>query len=119
VKLDAAHRLPVWMGRILLDRSSSIQVVQIGRTVLLGVPCDLGSEIGLALKQYSRDRGFDPIIVGFANDYIGYVISGKYYSSPAYEAFMSFNGPYMEDYMTFALEKMIDRLKPGLNPSDR
>jgi hypothetical protein len=119
IKVNAAHRLPVWMGRVLLDRSSSIQVVKIARTLLLAVPCDLGSEIGMALKQYSRDRGFDPIIVGFANDYIGYVISGKYYSSPAYEAFMSFNGPFMEDYMTFALEKMIDRLKPGLNPSDR
>ncbi len=119
IKINGAHRLPIWMGRTLLDRSTSIQVVRIGRTLFLAVPCDLGSEIGMSLKQYARGRGFDPIVAGFANDYIGYVISGKYYSSPAYEAFMSFNGPYMEDYLTFALEKMIDRIKPEQNDSGK
>lgn len=119
IKLNASHRLPIWMGRALLDRSSSIQVVRIGRILLLGVPCDLGSEIGMSLKQYAGVKDFDAIVAGFANDYIGYVISGKYYSSPAYEAFMSFNGPYMEDYLTFALEKMIDHIKPDPDDSDR
>ncbi len=117
IKINASRRLPIWMGRAMLDRSTSIQVVRIGRTLLLAVPCDLGSEIGRSLKQYARDRGFDSIVVGFANDYIGYVVSGKYYSSPAYEAFMSFNGPYMEDYLTFALEKMINLFKPDSDDS--
>lgn len=119
IKINASRRLPIWMGSALLDRSTSIQVVRIGRTLLLAVPCDLGSEIGRSLKQYARARGFDLIVVGFANDYIGYVVSGKYYSSPAYEAFMSFNGPYMEDYLTFALEKMIDRFKSDEHDSVR
>jgi hypothetical protein len=119
IKMNASHRLPIWTGRALLDRSSSIQVVRIGQTLLLAVPCDLGSEIGMSLKRYARAGGFDSIVIGFANDYIGYIISGKYYSSPAYEAFMSFNGPHMEDYLTFALKKMIDRFKPEQHDSDR
>jgi hypothetical protein len=32
---------------------------------------------------------------------------------------MSFNGPHMEDYLTFALKKMIDRFKPEQHDSDR
>ncbi|MBI3812529.1 MAG: neutral/alkaline non-lysosomal ceramidase N-terminal domain-containing protein [Nitrospirae bacterium] len=119
IKMNASHRLPIWMGRALLDRSSSIQVVRIGRTLFLAVPCDLGSEIGMSLKHYAGVKGFDAIVAGFANDYIGYVISGKYYSSPVYEAFMSFNGPYMGDYLTFAIEKMINRIKPEQDDANR
>jgi Neutral/alkaline non-lysosomal ceramidase, N-terminal len=113
IKVNPARRLPVWIGRALLDGDTSVQVVRIGRTLLLAVPCDLGSEIGLTLKRFARARGMEAIVVGFANDYIGYVISEKYYATPAYEAFMSFNGPHMGDYMTFAVEKLIDHFKPN------
>jgi Neutral/alkaline non-lysosomal ceramidase, N-terminal len=119
IKVNPARRLPIWMGRALLDGATSVQVVRIGRTLLLAVPCDLGSQIGLALKRYARARGMEAIVVGFANDYIGYVISEEYYATPAYEAFMSFNGPHMGDYMSFAMEKLIDRLKPDQDASDR
>jgi hypothetical protein len=110
VKVGTNRRLPVWMGRALLDDTTSIQVMRIGPILLLGVPCDLGAEIGLALKRYARSRGFDAIVVGFTNDYIGYVIPDKYYAWPTYEAFMSFNGPYMEDFMTSALENTINAM---------
>jgi Neutral/alkaline non-lysosomal ceramidase, N-terminal len=108
IKVGTNRRLPVWVGRAMLDGTTSIQVVRIGPVLLLGVPCDLGAEIGLALKRYARSRGFEALVVGFANDYIGYVISDKYYPWPTYEAFMSFNGPYMEDFMTGALKKTIE-----------
>ena len=119
IKVNPDHRLPVWMGRTLLNGTTRLQAVRIGRTVLLGVPCDLGSEIGLALKQSARTKGLDAMIVGFANAYIGYVIPGKYYASPAYAAFMSFNGPYMEDYTVFVLEKLLDGLRAVPAAPDR
>lgn len=115
IKLNPSHRLPAWMSRALLNDTAPIQVIRIDRTLLLGVPCDLGSEIGIALKQYAGTKGFDAMVVGFTDGYIGYVISDPYYPTPAYEAFMSFNGPYMEDYLTYVLEKMMDGiiLPPG------
>ncbi|HUK57354.1 MAG TPA: neutral/alkaline non-lysosomal ceramidase N-terminal domain-containing protein [Nitrospiria bacterium] len=119
IKLNASRRLPVWMGRALLSDTALIQVVQIGPTLLFGVPCDLGSEIGITLKQYARTKGFEAMVVGFSDSYVGYVISDKYYASPAYEAFMSFNGPYMEDYLTYILEKMTDGLDPPHRVRDR
>jgi len=121
IKLNPTHRWPDWMGRALLDDTAPIQVIRIGRTLLLGVPCDLGSEIGLRLKQYARSKGFDAMVVGFTDGYIGYVISDPYYASPTYEAFMSFNGPYMEDYFTHILERMMDGLilSPGDLSHDR
>jgi len=41
------------------------------------------------------------------------------YASPAYEAFMSFNGPYMEDYLTYILKTMIDGFNPSGNTAGR
>ncbi|MBI3610226.1 MAG: neutral/alkaline non-lysosomal ceramidase N-terminal domain-containing protein [Nitrospirae bacterium] len=119
IKVNEARRLPGWIGRALLDDKTRVQVVQIDRTLLLAVPCDLGSEIGLVLKRRAAASGFEAVVIGFANDYIGYVIPGKYYSSPAYEAFMSFNGPHMEDYLTDILEKMIEGFNPPRNDTDR
>ncbi|MBI3596997.1 MAG: neutral/alkaline non-lysosomal ceramidase N-terminal domain-containing protein [Nitrospirae bacterium] len=119
IKLNSSHRWPTWMGRVLLNDTAPIQVIRIDRILLLGVPCDLGSEIGMALKQYAKTKGFDAMVVGFADSYIGYVISDPYYATPAYEAFMSFNGPYMEDYLTYILEKMIDELNPPQRDTDR
>jgi hypothetical protein len=119
IKLNPSHRWPIWMGRALLNDAGSIQVIQIDRIILLGVPCDLGSEIGLRLKQYARTKGFEAVVVGFADSYIGYTISDPYYASPAYEAFMSFNGPYMEDYLTYILKTMIDGFNPSGNSAGR
>jgi hypothetical protein len=50
---------------------------------------------------------------------IGYTISVPYDASPAHEAFMSFNGPYMEDYLTYILKKMIDGIIPTVNRAGR
>jgi len=119
IRLNASHRWPIWMGRALLNDAGSIQVIQIDRIFLLGVPCDLGSEIGMKLKQYARAKGFDAMVVGFADSYIGYTISDPYYASPAYEAFMSFNGPYMEDYLTYTLKTMIDGFNSSGNAAAR
>lgn len=119
IKVGQTHRLPIWMGRALLDGNTSIQIFRIGPMLLIGVPCDLGSEIGLALKGHAHAKGFHAIIVGFANDYVGYVIPDKYYAGPFYEAFMSFNGPYMEDFMTSEVENIMDRLQPDQDTSKR
>jgi hypothetical protein len=99
-KIGASHRLPAWLGNRFFDRNSELQIIRIDHTVLIGVPADLGSEIGLSWKKTARENGNDAMILGFANDYIGYVMPSVYYDKPVHEAAMSFNGPYMADYLT-------------------
>jgi hypothetical protein len=52
------------------------------------------------------------MIVGFTNDYVGYVIPSEYYETPHYEARMSFNGPHMDRYLTAVVERALNRLGP-------
>ncbi len=106
VKMGAGRRLAFSIGDFFFDRSSVLQTVLIGNSLLIGVPCDLAAEIGLQIKERLRGDGIQGIVVGFANDYMGYVIPHQHYHSGAYEARMSFNGPYMDSYFT----QVIDRL---------
>ncbi len=113
IKVGKGSRLPLWLGRGLLDGKTRLQVIRIDRTLLLAVPGDLGSEIGMDLKTYTREKGLDGMIIGLANDYIGYVLPEATYRSAAYEASMAFNGPYMAEYLTLVLKAMIHRVQPG------
>jgi hypothetical protein len=104
------HRLASSLGNLFFDRQTVIQAIRVGDSLLLGVPCDLSSEIGLEIKQQARSHGLNAIVVGFANDYIGYVIPEKYYYTNAYEARMSFNGPYMDRYLKEISLELIKKL---------
>ena len=57
------------------------------------MPCDLSVSLGETLKQAARARGLQPIIVGFASDYIGYCVPVALYEAKQYESSMAFNGP--------------------------
>ncbi|MCI0525906.1 MAG: hypothetical protein L0Y56_00430, partial [Nitrospira sp.] len=104
------HRLVSPLGNLFFDRQTVIQAIRVGDSLLLGVPCDLSSEIGLEIKQQARSHKLNAIIVGFANDYIGYVIPEKYYYTDAYEARMSFNGPYMDRYLKEVAFELMKKL---------
>lgn len=109
-KVTSTRRLPAWIGRLIFDNETDLQVMRINQLLLIGVPADLGVEIGLAWKEAARIRGMEALIVGFSNDYVGYVMPAKYYEAPAYEAFMSFNGPYMADYLDRIVMTLLNSL---------
>ena len=110
IKLGPSLRLASTLGNLFFDRETVIQAILIGDILLLGVPCDLSSEIGLEIKKHAQDYGLHALIIGFANDYIGYVIPGKHYYADAYETRMSFNGPYMDAYLKEVSFELIQSL---------
>lgn len=108
------HRLATPLGNLFFDRQTVIQAMLVGDFFLLGVPCDLSSEIGLEIKEQARSHQLHALMIGFANDYIGYVIPEKYYYADAYEARMSFNGPYMDRFLKeMGFELMKKLISPG------
>jgi hypothetical protein len=99
IKLGVDRRLASPFGNLFFDRESMVQAILIEDYFLLGVPCDLSAEIGLEIKQQARSYQLNALIIGFANDYMGYIIPNRYYETNAYESRMSFNGPYMDLYL--------------------
>jgi hypothetical protein len=114
IKTSPHRRLPRPVGDLLFDRRTTLSIVAIGEGVLIGVPCDLSAKIGAAWKAEASRLGRRAVIVGFANDYVGYVIPSEYYETSHYEARMSFNGPYMDRYLTAVALRALSRLGPRL-----
>ena len=104
------RRLPSWVSARFVDRTARLHLVAVDGWLLIGVPCDLGVEVGRALGAAARARGWRPMIIGFADDYIGYVLPAAAYGRDTYESRMSFNGPAVADALTRALTSMMDRL---------
>ena len=102
--------LPSWMSQPFVDDDATLTVLRIGQTCFIGVPCDLSTELGLELKAHARARGLHPLIVGFANDYIGYCLPERLYRTRRYEASMAFNGPKTGALLVEELKRMIDKL---------
>jgi hypothetical protein len=118
LKVAQTRRLPVWIGRLFFDGETTLQIIRIDRHFLIGMPADVGVEIGKAWKEAARSKGMEAMIIGFANDYVGYVMPAKYYDTPAYEAFMSFNGPFMADYLNEIVMALINNAaSPPNDPS--
>lgn len=69
-----------------LDRAP-VQVLQLGPVVLVGIPGELFVEYGLEVKQrvlQSTQR--QAVLVGYANDYLGYLVTPRAVATGGYEA---------------------------------
>ena len=105
--------LPRWMGARLVDDDATLSVVVAGRTAFIGVPCDLSAALGAALKGAARARDLEPVIVGFASDYIGYCVPAALYEAHKYESSMAFNGPKTGELIVEHLTHMLEQITTG------
>jgi len=102
--------LPRWLGRRLVDDDATLSAVAVGQAVFLGVPCDLSAALGETLKRAARAHRLQPMILGFAEDYIGYCLPEALYRTRTYEASMAFNGPTTGELIVNRMTQMIDKL---------
>jgi hypothetical protein len=83
------------MAMEVLPRQAEIHVLRIGDVGLAGLPGEAICEVGLATEAALREAGVaEPITVGLANDYIGYIVNEKEYAHGGYEVDQrSYYGP--------------------------
>lgn len=82
------------LGRIELGATngevlSIIQAIKINNIVIIGVPGELHSKIALTLKKYGSEIGKKVVVVGYANDYLGYIVPPEEYNKQNYETIIS------------------------------
>ena len=99
--------IPRWIGARFVDDDATLSVLSVGRTVFLGVPCDLTASLGRQVAQAAEAQGMRPMVVGFAGDYIGYCVPEALYRDTQYESFMAFNGPRAGDLIVERLIQML------------
>jgi hypothetical protein len=68
-----------------------MQAIAIGKTALISIPGELFVEAGLEIKEKSGEK--DVFIIGYANDYVGYIPTLEAYKKGEYEVFSTVLSP--------------------------
>ena len=80
------------------DRVPEIQVIRVGDRLLLGTPGEPSVEMGrrfeAAIRPVLPDGVTDPVVVGLANGYMGYLITPEEYDMQHYEGGHTVYGLY-------------------------
>jgi neutral ceramidase len=93
------------------NEKAEISVLQLGKKLIIGTPCDFSGELAIPLYEYAKQRGFELIITSFNGGYIGYITEDKWYDMKKYETLtMNWYGPGNGAYFSEVIEKIIDAL---------
>ncbi len=84
-------------------------VVRIGDLLLMYIPGEPIAELGLAMKEVARKRGFAyPAVVALSNDLIGYILTTDEYRQGGYEAAVSFYGETLGPFVMQEVTKLVE-----------
>jgi neutral ceramidase len=102
LRLDTDIRIRPWVFKSVLGSDMpDIQLMQLGNTVLMGMPCDYSGELMPPLEKVCSDYNSDFILTGFNGGYIGYITDDACYDWNRGETMdMNWHGPYNAAYMT-------------------
>lgn len=109
VRVSDSIRLRPWLAQRLMPVKTQtfIQTFRLADAVWISTPCDFSGELALGIKDFMQVRGRHAVVTSFNGDYIGYVISPRYYHLNGYEPrTMSFFGPNVPDYFDEFIRKM-------------
>ncbi len=109
VRVSDGIRLRPWLAQrlMLVKKQSFLQAFRLNDSVWVSTPCDFSGELALGIKDFMRVRGSHAVITSFNGDYIGYVISPRYYHLNGYEPrLMSFFGPNVPEYFDELIRTM-------------
>lgn len=110
VRVSDGIRLRPWLaGQLVPGRTHTfLQAFRLQDAVWVSTPCDFSGELALEIKDFLRARtGRHAVITSFNGDYVGYVVSPRYYHMDGYEPrTMSFYGPTVPDYFDDVMRKM-------------
>jgi len=89
--------------------NTEMQLIKLGETVIVSVPGELFNEIGIKIKRLSEK--YHIIIAGYANDYIGYILTTESYDEDNYESGVAMVGWDAEKIILESAEKLVSMLK--------
>jgi hypothetical protein len=97
-----------------LPRNAEIQVFRIGATALVGLPGEPILAVGQAVRASVIEQGFEgAVVIGLANDYIGYLVNETEYAHGGYEVeSRSYYGPGLGTFLAEQAGKIAGELRP-------
>jgi hypothetical protein len=92
--------LPRTVRSLFTTRDTLVQAAMLGDVLMLCVPGEMTHACASRAAAQTRALGIGrPVIVGLANDYIGYVLTRGQFVRGGYEAGMSLHGPRLDEVL--------------------
>ncbi|MCC9137861.1 neutral/alkaline non-lysosomal ceramidase N-terminal domain-containing protein [Pontibacter silvestris] len=99
---------PFLFNLIFGKHAAFISSLQIGNTILLGVPADYSGEFMPVLEKQALKQKQQVIVTSFNGGYMGYITPDQYYGLNEYETRgMNFYGPHSGTYLTHVMQRVL------------
>ncbi|MFH1810325.1 MAG: hypothetical protein ABIJ09_16385 [Pseudomonadota bacterium] len=110
VPLPRHLALRPWLSRLLVPQRLPVDVVRVGRVILMALPGELSAELSLASRQACEALGWHLVFTSHNGMYAGYFMPARGYQGPGPEAALELHGPGAGDI----LASLADGLCEGL-----
>lgn len=91
---------------------TQMQCLSLGVFTIIGIPGDVFAEIGMRAKE--RSTFPNTIVAGYANDFVGYIVSQEGYTEENYERYMSILDERAESKVLECTESLVQQLNTML-----
>ncbi|MCC6442737.1 MAG: GNAT family N-acetyltransferase [Armatimonadetes bacterium] len=101
------------------SRETWLQVMRLGEVAIVGIPGEMFASLGLEIRRRSPFR--HTVVVGLANDEIGYIPDRKGYRDGGYQTWAGFHSllePGTGERMVEAALKMLEEAMRGPQPEE-
>ena len=82
------------LGRLIRPSSAYLNLVALNRTVFVPLVMEMTTDLGNGLKEKLSAEGLQPVLMGYADGYLGYAVTPAQYKKIGYEVQMSWYGPH-------------------------
>jgi hypothetical protein len=90
---------------------SEVQAISINGIILVGLPGEPFVEIGLKIKERTSQN--TAVVIGYANDYVGYIATNEAYAEGGYEPVWNILAPGAGERITDVASGLIEKLSVG------
>lgn len=98
----------------LMDQAFSFQAIRLNDRLIVTVPGEPTTPVGMQLKEIALAKGYpNTLVFGVANGYMGYVVSAEQHEAGGYETALTLFGPETDDLVAAEAGKAIDALPVG------
>lgn len=94
------------IGRMMRPTETFISLITLDNVLLTPLSAEVTAEVGTELKQRLVGRSWTPLLIGYANGYLGYVVAARQYDGGSYEASMTWYGPGMAETLIRQIEEL-------------
>jgi len=84
--------IPASIGRMMRPTEAFLSMAALDGILLIPLPAELTTELGTGLKTKLAGREMRPLLLGYANGYLGYAVTPQQYAAGSYEASMTWYG---------------------------